>query len=65
MLTVDAILKTVKIVILLKHVQIVHGKNVVAGLIYMSCEISYNGHSIFISSRLVVNYKQTAITFDF
>ena len=34
-LIVDAILKIVNIVILLKLVQVAHGKNVVAGLIYM------------------------------
>jgi hypothetical protein len=32
-LTVDAIQRIVKIVTLLKHVQIVHGETVVAGLI--------------------------------
>ena len=35
MVNVDAILKIVKIAILLHYVQIAHGKNVVAGLIYM------------------------------
>ena len=42
MLIVDATKKTVKTVILLKHVQIAHGKNVVAGLFYMSGEIGHN-----------------------
>ena len=39
-LTVDAIQKIVKIVTLLKHVQIVHGKNVVVGLVYINREKS-------------------------
>ena len=37
-LTVDVIQKIVKIVILPKLVQIVHGRNVVAGLIYITLE---------------------------
>ena len=39
-LTVDAIQRIVKIVTLLKHVQIVHGKNVVVGLVYINREYS-------------------------
>ncbi|CAN5497256.1 hypothetical protein BH18THE2_BH18THE2_25270 [soil metagenome] len=41
-LTVDAIQRIVKIVTLLKHVQIAYGKNVVVvvGLVYINREIS-------------------------
>jgi len=41
---VDAIRKIVKIAVLLKHVQIAHGRNVVAGLIYMSRELNHKRH---------------------
>ena len=41
-LTVGAIQSIIKIVTLLKHVQIAYGKNVVVGLVYINHEISHN-----------------------
>jgi hypothetical protein len=40
----DAIRKIVNIAVLLKHVQIAHGMNAVAGLIYMSRELNHKRH---------------------
>ena len=51
MLIVDAIRKIVKTAILLKPVQLAHGMNVAAGLIYMSSEIVTS--DVFISSRSI------------
>jgi hypothetical protein len=42
MLIVDAIRKIAKTAILLKHVQLAHGMNVAAGLIYISKVASIN-----------------------
>ena len=42
-LTVDAIQKIVKTVFLPKHVQIAHGKNAVAGIIYIIAGMAFLG----------------------